>query len=115
MKEFFKKLAGMVVTYYANRLYKNAVKEAEKVHALKKERIYVVSSLTNVSNLVILNRDKFRLMKKALRIQNHYIDNLKEGAWYYTADRAEKNGLSEQDREVRRLAFVRHMLHRAKL
>ena len=33
MKKLLRKLAGYIVTIYANRIYRKAVKEAEKVHA----------------------------------------------------------------------------------
>ena len=103
------------MTVYANRIYRKAVKEADKVHAERKERIYVASSIEDVRELVIYNRYKFRQMKNKLFIPKYYISNLKDGAWYYTADRSEQNGLTPEEKEVRRLAFVRHVLHRAKL
>ena len=115
MKKFFRKLAGYIVTYYANRIYRKAVKEADRVHAERKERIYVASSIEDVRELVIYNRYKFRKMKNRLFIPKYYISNLKHGAWYYTADRGEQNGLTPEEKEIRRLAFVRHVLHRAKL
>lgn len=115
MKKFFRKLAGYIVTYYANRIYRKAVKEADRVHAERKERIYVASSIEDVRELVIYNRYKFRQMKNKLFIPKYYISNLKDGAWYYTADRGEQNGLTPEEKEIRRLAFVRHVLHRAKL
>lgn len=115
MKNFFRRIAGHLVTIYANRLYRKAVKEAEKVHAERKERIYVASSIEDVKELVIYNRYKFRQIKNKLMIPKFYISNLKDGAWYYTADRSGSNGLSPEEKEARRLAFVRHVLHRAKL
>lgn len=115
MKKFFRKLAGYIVTIYANRIYRKAVKEADRVHALRKERIYVASSIEDVRELVIYNRYKFRQMKNKLFIPKYYISNLKDGAWYYTGDRLEKGCLTPEEKEVRRLAFVRHVLHRAKL
>lgn len=118
MKKFFRRLAGYVVTMYANHIYHKAVKEAEKVHAERKEMIYVASSISNVNELVLYNRYKFRQMKNKLDIpqgRKYFIDNLKDGAWYYTADRAGKNGMTWTEKEKRRLAFVRHVLHRAKL
>lgn len=115
MKKFFRKLAGYIVTIYANRIYRKAVKEADRVHEKRGERIYVASSIEDVRELVIYNRYKFRQMKNRLFIPKYYISNIKEGAWYYTADRSGQNGLTEAEKEVRRLAFVRHVLHRAKL
>lgn len=115
MKNFFRKLAGYIVTIYANRLYRKAVEEADKVHEARGERIYVASSIEDVRELVIYNRYKFRQMKRRLFIPKFYIENLKDGAWYYTADRSGKNGLTPEEKDIRRLAFVRHVLHRAKL
>jgi hypothetical protein len=115
MKKIFRRLAGYIVTIYANRIYRKAVQEAEKIHALRMERIYVASSIEDIRKLVIYNRYKFRQIKKKLFIRDFYISNLKDGAWYYTADRSGKNGMTPQEKEARRLSFVRHVLHRAKL
>jgi hypothetical protein len=115
MKKFFRKIAGYIVTIYANRIYRKAVAEADKVHDHRGERIYVASSIEDVRELVIYNRYKFRQMKNRLFIPKFYISNLKDGAWYYTADRSGKGGLTPEEKEIRRLAFVRHVLHRAKL
>lgn len=103
------------MTVYANRIYRKAVKQADRLHAERKERIYVASSIEDVRELVLYNRYKFRQIKNKLFIPKYYISNLKDGAWYYTADRGEKNGLTPVEKEARRLAFVRHVLHRAKL
>lgn len=115
MKKIFRRLAGYIVTIYANRIYRKAVQEAEKIHALRMERIYVASSIEDIRELVIYNRYKFRQIKKKLFIRDFYISNLKDGAWYYTADRLGKNGMTPQEKEARRLSFVKHVLHRAKL
>lgn len=115
MKKFFRSIAKYVVTLYANRIYCKAVKVADKRHEIEKEMIYVASSLADFRELNTYNRRQFRLMKNRLFIPKHYICNLKNGAWYHTADRGGKNGLSPQEKEIRRLAFVRHLLHRAKL
>lgn len=115
MKKFFRSIAKYVVTLYANRIYRKAVKVADERHEKEKEMIYVASSMADVRELNTYNRRQFRYMKNRLYIPKHYICNLKNGAWYHTADRGEKNGLSPQEKEIRRLAFVRHLLHRAKL
>ena len=115
MKKFFRRIAGYIVTIYANRIYRKAVKQADKIHEERGEMIYVASSIEDVRELVIYNRYKFRKMKHRLFIPKFYISNLRSGAWYPTADRGGKNGLSEAEKEARRLAFVNHVLHRAKL
>lgn len=115
MKKFFRKIARYVVTIYANRIYRNGVKIADKRHKEEKEMIYLASGMADVRELVTLNRRQFRYMKNRLFIPRFYISNLKEGAWYHTADRGGQRGLTPQEKEARRLAFVRHVLHRAKL
>ena len=114
MKKIFRRIAGYFVTVYANKLYRKAVKEADLAHVEKGSRVYVVSSWGDISKLVILDRDNFRRMKRELNLKDS-VSSLMEGAWYYTADRAGKNGLPEADMEARRLAFVRHLLGRAGL
>lgn len=114
MKKFFKRIAGYLVTAYANRLYRKAVKEADLAHIEKGERIYVVSGYQDISKLIVLDRDNFRRMRKSLGIKDSF-DVLKKGAWYYTAYANEKGSMPEADREARRLAFVRHLLGRAGL
>lgn len=115
MKKYLRRLAGYFVTIYANWLYRKAVDEAERIHEVRGERIYVASSIEDVRNLVIINRARFRQMKQRLMIPKFYIENLRDGAWYYTADRGEQNALPLQEKEIRRLAFVKHVLHRAGL
>ena len=115
MKKFFRKIAKYVVTVYANRIYRKGVKIADQRHKVEKEMIYMASSMVDVSRLVTLNRRQFRFMKRKLFIPKHFICNLKDGAWYHTADRGGQRGLTEQEKEIRRLAFVRHILHRAGL
>ena len=115
MKKFFRKLAACVVTIYANRIYRKAVKIADQRHEKEKEMIYVASSLSDVRVLTTYNRKQFREMKNRLFIPKHHICHLKSGAWYHTADRGCIRGLSKMEKEARRLAFVRHVLDRAAL
>ena len=116
----------MVVTYYCNRIYRKAVEAADERHAKDREMFYVVDHLIKGQTLTVINRRMFRKMKMdAQRWQNPlyeiYFDNeynlqmLKDSGWYHTADRSEQNGLTEKDKEVRRLAFIRMGLRRAKL
>lgn len=115
MRKFFRRIASFIVTIYANRIYRKAVEVADKRHEQEKEMIYVASSLADVRQLTTFNRKQFRIMKSRLFIPKFYISELKGGAWYHTADRGGQRGLTPQEKEIRRLAFVRHVLHRAKL
>lgn len=126
MKKFFRKLAAAVVTYYCNRVYQKAVKAADERHAQEHEMFYVVDHLIKGQTLTVINRKMFRKMKMdAQRWTNpmyevyfdkeYNVQMLKDTGWYHTPDRSEQNALSEKDREVRRLAFIRMGLQRAKL
>lgn len=126
MKRFFRKLAAAVVTYYCDRIYRKAVQAADRRHAEEKEMFYVVDHLIKGQTLTVINRKMFRKMKMdAQRWTNplyemyfdkeYNIQMLKDSGWYHTADRSERGGLSAKDKEVRRLAFIRMGLQRAKL
>ena len=126
MKKYFRKLAAMVVTYYCNRIYRKAVKNADEQHAKEGEMFYVVDHLIKGQTLSVINRKMFRKMKMdAQRWTNplyevyfdkeYNIQMLKDSGWYHTADRSGQNGLTPKDKEVRRLAFIRMGLQKAKL
>ena len=126
MRKFFRRLAAAVVTYYCDRIYRKAVKAADERHEKEHEMFYVVDHLIKGQTLTVINRRMFRKMKMdAQRWTNPmyeiYFDKeynlqmLKDTGWYHTANRAEENALSERDKEIRRLAFIRMGLQRAKL
>jgi hypothetical protein len=126
MKRLFKKLAGILVTWYYSRLYNKAVKLADEQHERKGETFYVIDHIYKGQMLSVVNRGTFRRMKHdAQRWTNpnyemyyakeYNLSLVKEGCWYRTPDRSGNNGLSKRDIEVRRLALVRIGLVRAKL
>lgn len=115
MKKIFKRLASYVVTAYANRLYKKAVKIADERHENEKTTIYVISSYSDPSVLETYNRDQFRKVKKHFNLRTENMEKVRNGSWYHTADAGERNGLADVDKEARRLAFIRMILDRANL
>ncbi len=115
MKKFFKRLAGYLVTAYANRLYRKAMKIADERHSKEKTMIYVISSYFDESRLVTYNRKQFRATKEYLKMRRERVTDMKAGSWYHTADAIERNGLSAKEKEARRLAFVRVLLRKAGL
>lgn len=115
MKKFFKKIAKYVVAAYANRLYRKAVKIADKRHIEEKTTIYVISSYFDSSHLLTCSRSEFRAMKRVCHFMVHHISDMKQGCWYHTADKGENNPMSATDTEARRIAFIRMMIKRAKL
>ena len=117
-KAFFRRMAIYVVTAYANRIYRKAVKAADKRHAEEKETIYVSNGAVDASVLRTYNRKEFRMAKRILKVKNTKEFNLtimKKAAWYYTANRLERDGMSKRDKELRRLAFVKSLLRNARL
>lgn len=125
MKEIFKsirafcrKMAIYVVTAYANRIYRKAVLAAEQRHEKEKETIYVTNGAISASSLVTYNRKQFRRAKRLLRISDnkqYNIAALKKSAWYHTANRDGKDGMTAKSKELRRLAFIKNLLRQAKL
>ena len=130
LKAFARKIASYLVTYYYNRCYRKAVAEADRRHKEGGGTMYVVDHLVKDQTLTVIDRAQFRKMKHDMQKigLQHKVENwqmywseqygtgiLKEGAWYHTADRSEQNGLSEVDKEARRLFFIRVGLYRAKL
>lgn len=118
IKAFFRRMAIYVVTAYANRIYRKAVRAADKRHAEEKETIYVANAVVDASELRTYNRKEFRRAKRILRVSNPKEFNLammKKSAWYYTPNRLEQDGMSPRDKKLRRLAFVKHLLRNAKL
>ena len=118
IRGFIRRMAIYVVTAYANRLYRKAVEAADKRHEVEKETIYVSNGALNASVLRTYNRKEFRKAKRLLRIYDskaYNIANLKASAWYHTANREEKEGMTERAKELRRLAFVKTLLRNAKL
>lgn len=117
IRRFFRKLAIMVVTAYGNRIYRKAVKAAEERHARDKEMIYVSNGVINGTVLRTYNRSEFRRAKRILHVYNkqYSVTALKEAAWYHTANRAEQDGMTPRDRELRRKAFIKLLLQNAKL
>lgn len=130
VRKFARKLAKMLVTWYYNRCYRKAVAEADRRHEKEGGMMYVVDHLVKDQTLTVIDRKQFRRMKHDMQVigfrkkvenwqmywsEKYGIGILKDGAWYHTADRSGQNGLSDIDREARRLFFIRVGLYRAKL
>ena len=130
IRSFGRRVAKYLVTYYYNRCYRKAVAEADRRHEKEGGMMYVVDHLVKDQTLTVINRAQFRKMKHDMqkigfqkKVENWQMywserygtDILKEGAWYHTPDGSGQNGLSEVDREARRLFFIRVGLFRAKL
>lgn len=128
MKKFFRNIAAKLVTWYYRRMYQKGVQACDKLHAEKKWAYYLIDWPDKKGRRVLqpLNRRGFRNLKHWAQgfyfgvdmqywSKDYNMTTLRAGAWYYTPDRAEKDGITPEEKEVRRLAFLREGLRRAKL
>lgn len=128
MKKYFRKIAARLVTWYYNRMYIKGVAACDKLHAEKRLAYYLIDWPDRKGKRVLkpLNRRGFRNLKHWSQefyfgvdmkywSKDYNMSVLRKGAWYFTPDRAEKDGMSAQEKEIRRLAFIREGLRRANL
>lgn len=117
MKKLYKRVAKYFVILYANRIYNNRVKLADKLHSKNRTRYYVALDYSNSKNLLVMNRKGFRNLKRIFQIYDPAQGTLKlkEGAFYFTPDAKGNGPLLPVEKEARRLAFVKYMLDRARL
>ena len=128
MKKYFRNLAAKLVTWYYRRMYQKGVQACDKLHREKKWAYYLIDWPDANGRRVLkpLNRRGFRNLRSWARdfyfgvdmkywSKDYNMETLRKGAWYYTADRAEAHGLPPEEKEIRRLAFLREGLRRAKL
>lgn len=113
----FKKLAAVIVTAYANYLYRKAVKIADDRYRREHRMIYVASRNFRPDLLTTYDRDRFRFEKKVFGYHARLLtlQTLKHGCYYHTPDKAGNQAMTEAEKESRRLFFVKERLHKAKL
>ena len=128
MRRFFRNIAAKLVTMCYRRMYDKGVRACDKLHEEKKWAYYLIDWPDSRGRRVLkpLNRRGFRNLKHWAQgfyfgvdmkywSKDYNMATLREGAWYYTPDRSESSGLTEKEKEVRRLAFLREGLRRANL
>ena len=113
----FKKLAAIVVTAYANYLYKQAVREADERYAREHTMIYVASKNFDPGYLTTYDRTRFKIEKEVFGYHARLLtlQTLKNGCYYHTPDKVGNQAMTKQEKERRRLFFVRERLEKAKL
>ena len=116
-KRLFRRPAILLVTLWAKRTYEQGVRAAEERHRKEKCTIYLAANTFHPDRLVTYTRDSFRLQKKVFGYHARLLtmNTLKEGCYYYTADKYGNNGMRRRDREIRRQAFIKERLTLAKL
>lgn len=113
----FKKLAVVVVTFYGNYIYKKAVKAADERHRREHQMIYVASENFRPDVLTTYDRKRFKIEKRVFGYHARLLtlQTLKTGCYYHTPDTAGNQGMSEEEKERRRLFFIRERLEKARL
>ena len=116
--DFRKNIAGRIVSYYRNRVYQKAVAKADRRAADENTTIYVIDHFIKGQTLSCVNRKEFRFIKHSAQklhkgdqfySPQYGMKMLREQCWYHTG------GLSEKEKEVRRLSFIRDGLKKARL
>ena len=117
MRKFFRKLAAMVITIYANHLYKKAVRIADQRHARENQMIYVASENFHPDHLTTYDKARFKVEKHVFGFHARLLtlQSLKNGCYYHTPDRAGNQAMTDKEKERRRLFFIRERLQKARL
>lgn len=121
IKDCFKKLfrwpAMFFVTIYARYIFRIGVDAAERRHAIEKNTIYLAANSFRPDHLVTYNKAQFKIEKHVYGVAARLLtmNTLRRGCYYYTEDRFGSNGMDEDEKELRRRAFVKERLRLAKL
>lgn len=116
-KKLFRRPAIFFVTLYAKHIYNQGVEAAEKRHYVEGDRIYLASKTFHPDTLVTYNKGQFKVQKRAFGMAARLLtmNTLKQRCYYHTADRYGEGRLSEEDKEIRKKAFIRERLRYAGL
>lgn len=116
-KKIFRKPAILLVTLWANHVYRKGVRAAEQRHEQEHTTIYLASDSFHPDCLVTYNKEQFKAEKAVygMAARTLTMNTLRYGCYYHTTDRFNHSGLSMHEQTIRRKAFVRERLHRAGL
>ncbi len=117
MKRVFNFIARFFVTLYANILYKKAVSTANSRYSQEKQMIYVIERIDKPGYLTLYDKKRFKRHKRIFGTPARLLtlETMKQRSYYHTPDKAGNQALTENDKEIRRLAFIRERLLLAKL
>lgn len=116
-KKIFRKPAIILVTLYAKYIYRQGVDAAERRHRIEGNTIYLAANSFRPDHLVTYNKTQFKIEKHVYGMAARLLtmNTLRRGCYYYTADRFEANGISDHEKEIRKKAFIKERLQKAKL
>ena len=121
MKRFFRKLfrrpAIFLVTLWARRAYKQGVKAADLRHKREHRTIYLAADSWHPDHLVTYDKAQFKTEKRVYGVKARLLtmQTLARRCYYHTPNGLEQGGLTPEQIEIRRSAFVKERLRMAKL
>lgn len=117
IRRIFRKPAIIIVTLYAKLIYRQGVEAAERRHAREGCTVYLASDSFFPDHLVTYTKPQFKEEKRVYGMAARLLtmNTLRYGCYYYTADRWERNGISDKEKIIRKKAFIRERLELAKL
>lgn len=112
LKRIIRRPTVIFVTWYANYIYGMGVKAAEQRHAAEGKTIYLAEDTFRPGRLVTYNKAQFKAEKSVYGMAARLltINTLRSGCYYHTADRFGGNGLREEEKDIRRKAFIKERL-----
>lgn len=115
--KLFRKLAILFVTLWSKWAYNQGVRAAEERWKSSHRTIYLAANSFRPDRLVTYDKSQFKQEKKVFGYHARLLtmNTLKNGCYYYTADRFGNNRISDEEKEIRRRAFVKERLRMARL
>ena len=116
-KKIMRRPAIIVVSLWARMAYNKGVRAAEQRHIADGGTIYLACDSFHPDRLVTYNKAQFKIEKRVYGMSARLltINTLRNGCYYYTKNMQEINGMSEDDRKIRRKAFIKERLRMAGL
>lgn len=107
----------MLVTSWARRAYNQGVQAADERHKREHHTIYLAANSWRPDHLVTYDKAQFKTEKRVYGVKARLLtmNTLKRRCYYHTANGQEENGLSPEQIEIRRRAFIKERLRMAKL
>ena len=117
LKRIFRRPAILLVTLWARRAYKQGVKAADQRWKAEHNTIYLAANSFRPDHLVTYDKAQFKLEKRVYGYHARLLtmNTLKQGCYYYTPDRFGRNGMTDQEKEIRRRAFIKERLRLSQL
>lgn len=125
-KRLFRKPAIIFVTLWAKKSFNDGVEAAERRRLYEMSKgyeegnncmIYLAANSFRPDHLVTYTKRQFKAEKRVYGVAARLLtmNTLKRGCYYHTADRWGQGGISDSDLAIRKKAFIKERLKKAKL